>query len=45
MCKAIIELLEDGFETEDFSTWRTLHETECVVIILKKYDSTVIKEY
>lgn len=45
MCKAIIELLEDGFETEAFSTWRTLHETECVVILLTKYGSPVIKEY
>lgn len=37
MIKSIITLLCDGFETEAFSTWRTLHEIECVVLILDKY--------
>ena len=30
MTKSILTLLCDGFETEAFSTWRTLHEIECV---------------
>ena len=37
MIKSIINLLCDGFETEAFSTWRTLHEIECVAIILDKF--------
>lgn len=45
MSKAIIELIEDGFETEAFSTWRTLHETECILILLTKYGEKTIKAY
>ncbi len=45
MSKAIIELLEDGFETEAFSTWRTLHESECVLILLDKYGKTIHEAY
>lgn len=37
MIKSIISLLCDGFETEAFSTWRTLHEIECVAAILNKH--------
>lgn len=33
MCDCIIQLLFSGFETEAFSTWRTLHETECIARI------------
>ena len=36
MIKSILTLLCDGFETEAFSTWRTLHEIECVAITLDK---------
>ncbi|HBF67768.1 MAG TPA: hypothetical protein DDW20_00390 [Firmicutes bacterium] len=45
MCKAMIELMEDGFETEAFSTWRTIHETECVLILLAKYDKEIRQTY
>ena len=45
MCKAIIQLMEDGFETEAFSTWRTLHETECILILLYKYGESIQKNY
>lgn len=45
MCKAVIELMVDGFETEAFSTWRTIHETECVLILLAKYGQPVRDEY
>lgn len=40
-----LDLLTDGHEGEAFSTWRTLHETECVLIILAKYGTPVIREY
>lgn len=43
--KAIIGLLTSGFETEAFSTWRTLHETECILSIISKYGEPVIKSY
>ena len=36
MIKSVLNLLCDGFETEAFSTWRTLHEIECVALILDK---------
>ncbi len=45
MSKAIIELIEDGFETEAFSTWRTLHETECILILLAKNGKKTITSY
>ena len=37
MFKSINYLLSNGFETEAFSTWRTIHELECVIILLNKY--------
>lgn len=43
--KAIIELIVKGFETEAFSTWRTLHEIECILILINKYGDPVIKSY
>ena len=38
-------LLLDGFETEAFSTWRTLHETEAVLILLYQYKDRAIEAY
>ena len=34
MSKGVLSLLTNGFETEAFSTWRTIHEVECIVKIL-----------
>ena len=45
MAKAISELLVDGFETEAFSLWRTLHETECILTLLHKNGDPAIKSY
>lgn len=45
MAKAISELIVDGFETEAFSTWRTLHETECILILLMNNSSNTLKAY
>ena len=43
--KCSLDLLIDGFESEAFSTWRTLHETECILAILIKYQEPVLKKY
>lgn len=45
MAKAISETIVNGFETEAFSLWRTLHETECILTLLSKYGEPVIKSY
>lgn len=43
--KCTIDLLTDGFETEAFSCWRTLHECECTLILLEKYGDPLIEKY
>lgn len=43
--KGIINLLKSGFETEAFVTWRTLHETECVLIVLDRFQTPAIQAY
>lgn len=45
LMKAIIDLLINGFETEAFSTWRTLHENECILLLLTKYKDKLIPSY
>jgi hypothetical protein len=45
MSKCIVDLLTNGFETEAFSTWRTLHENECILQVLVKYGQPAIDEY
>ncbi len=45
ICKCTLDLLVRGFETEAFSTWRTLHECECALIILNKNKSDVLATY
>ena len=37
MMKSTLNLLNDGFETEAFSTWRTIHEIESIIAILNRY--------
>jgi hypothetical protein len=37
MTKSVTKLLTQGFETEAFSTWRTIHEVECVAKILHEH--------
>lgn len=39
MIKSITTLLCDGFETEAFSTWRTLHEIECVALCIDQNEN------
>lgn len=43
--KCVVELINDGYETEAFSCWRTLHEIECIFILLIKYGEPVIISY
>ena len=43
--KAIIELIVTGFETEAFSTWRTLHEIECILLLIHQHGEPVIQSY
>lgn len=43
--RCIIELLENGHETEAMATWRTLHECECTLIVLSRYKESLIERY
>ena len=43
--RCILGLITNGYETEAFSSWRTLHECECTLIILEKYGDPLINRY
>lgn len=45
MGKCILNLLIDGFETEAFSTWRTLHENECILACLIQNGEDIFRAY
>lgn len=45
LSRVIITLLIDGYETEAFTTWRTLHETEATLIILTSNKPDVLQSY
>lgn len=45
LCKTITQLLTSGFETEAFVTWRTLHETECIIRVLVLNSPKVTASY
>ncbi len=45
IARCTLDLLVDGFETEAFSSWRTLHECECTLVILEKYGDPIIDLY
>ncbi len=45
MAHCVSNLLESGYETEAFSTWRTLHENESILHILVKYREPVVTKY
>lgn len=38
-------LLVNGFETQAFATWRTLHECECSLVIIEKYEKECLETY
>ena len=43
--RCILENLLNGYETEAFSSLRTLHECECTLILLDKYGEPLINNY
>ena len=43
--RCILENLLSGYETEAFSSWRTLHECECTLILLEKHGEPLIDRY
>ena len=43
--KSILDLVVDGFGTEAFSLWRTLHENECILDLLNKYGAPIQTAY
>jgi len=43
--RCILGLLTDGYETEAYASWRTLHECECALILLEKYGDPLINRY
>ena len=43
--RCILENLLNGYETEAFSSWRTLPECECTLILLDKYGEPLINNY
>ena len=43
--RCILENLLNGYETEAFSSWRTLHECECTLILLDQYGEPLINNY
>ena len=43
--RCILEQLLSGYETEAFSSWRTLHECECTLILLDRYGEPLINNY
>ena len=43
--RCILSLLIEGYETEAFSSWRTLHECECTLVLLEKYGDPLINRY
>ena len=45
IARCILNQLCDGYETEAFALWRTLHECECVLILLDKYGDSLIPTY
>lgn len=45
LSKSIIKLLCDGYETEAFAIWRTLHECEATLLILEKNGEAAINAY
>ena len=45
IARCVLSLLVDGYVTEAFATWRTLHECECTLVMLEKYGDPLIKSY
>ena len=45
IARCVLNLLVEGYETEAFALWRTLHECECTLVLLEKYGEPMINSY
>ena len=45
IARCVLNQLVDGYETEAFALWRTLHECECTLVLLEKYGEPMIASY
>lgn len=45
ICRSILILLVEGYETQAFGAWRTLHECECTLVLLDKFGDPLIEKY
>ena len=43
--RCIASLLVDGYETEAFANWRTLHELECTLVVIAKHYKECLPAY
>lgn len=43
--RSILNMLVEGYETEAFANWRTLHECEATLVVLEKYGEPLINTY
>ena len=43
--RCTLNLLCEGYETEALTMWRTLHESECILILLRKCGDVAINAY
>ena len=45
IARCVLNQLVEGYETEGFALWRTLHECECTLVLLEKYGDPMINSY
>ncbi len=45
LAQCIENLLINGFDVEAFSTWRTMHENECIIYCLLKNGAQMVESY
>ena len=45
IARCVLSQLVNGYETEAFALWRTLHECECTLVLLEKYGDPLISSY
>ena len=45
IARCVLNQLVDGYETEAFALWRTLHECECTLVLLEKHGEPMIQSY
>ena len=45
IARSVLSLLVDGYSTEAYATWRTLHECECTLVVLETHGEPLISRY